>query len=404
MQAAGSPIVQYRLLAGSRRCFWQTALPRQDADCLIERNRRRSMQVAMSASFVESTRRYERWLGKHLDLVPADLRLKHARMAEDVLPFLRATYYRWAEVWPELCPELARAPVLLAVGDLHVENFGTWRDREGRLVWGVNDFDEAYGLPYTNDLVRLATSAHLASDHLSLPCEEVCQAILDGYMAALEDGAAPFVLEEQHAWLRDAAAHTERDPVRFWDKLVGLEPAPRVPKRVRRLLDRAMPEEGLEAKIFHRVAGLGSLGRPRFVAIALWRGGMVAREAKALAPSACSFAAGKRTAPIHYRQIVRDAIRVPDPFACVREDWIVRRLSPSCGRIELASLPRKRDEHRLLAAMGFEAANIHLGARKARKLIRRDLQRRRPDWLLKAVRVMARAVEADWKAWRAYRA
>jgi len=36
---------------------------------------------------------------------------------------------------------------VLAVGDLHVENFGTWRDAEGRLIWGVNDFDEAWRLP-----------------------------------------------------------------------------------------------------------------------------------------------------------------------------------------------------------------------------------------------------------------
>ena len=35
--------------------------------------------------------------------------------------------------------------------------YGTWRDTEGRLVWGINDFDEAYPSPYTNDLVRLAS-------------------------------------------------------------------------------------------------------------------------------------------------------------------------------------------------------------------------------------------------------
>ena len=50
----------------------------------------------------------------------------------------------------------------LAIGDLHVENFGTWRDKEGRLIWGVDDFDEAYSLPYTHDLVRLAASAEIA--------------------------------------------------------------------------------------------------------------------------------------------------------------------------------------------------------------------------------------------------
>jgi uncharacterized protein (DUF2252 family) len=35
-------------------------------------------------------------------------------------------------------------------------------DIEGRLCWGVDDFDESYPLPYTKDLVRLATSAKIA--------------------------------------------------------------------------------------------------------------------------------------------------------------------------------------------------------------------------------------------------
>ena len=48
---------------------------------------------------------------------------------------------------------------LLCVGDLHVENFGVWRDAEGRLVWGVNDFDEACEAAFAGDLVRLLASA-----------------------------------------------------------------------------------------------------------------------------------------------------------------------------------------------------------------------------------------------------
>ena len=59
-------------------------------------------------------------------------------------------------------PNLDHAPQVLGVGDLHVENFGTWRDAESRLVWGINDFDEACCLPYTHDLVRLAASARFA--------------------------------------------------------------------------------------------------------------------------------------------------------------------------------------------------------------------------------------------------
>ena len=57
---------------------------------------------------------------------------------------------------------------MLAVGDLHVNSFGTWRDAEGRLCWGVDDFDESYPLAYTNDLVRLAASLKIVIDAESL--------------------------------------------------------------------------------------------------------------------------------------------------------------------------------------------------------------------------------------------
>src|SRR5690348_16190342 len=127
----------------------------------------------------ESTKRYETWLAAHIPLIPVDLRLKHAQMTAALFPFLRATYYRWAEVWPQVCSDLTSAPEALSVGDLHVENFGTWRDTDGRLIWGVNDFDEASWLPYTNDLVRLVASANMAidADHIALDRKTACSAI-----------------------------------------------------------------------------------------------------------------------------------------------------------------------------------------------------------------------------------
>src|ERR1700730_7957071 len=112
---------------------------------------------------VDSTRSFERWLGKHVRLRKDDLRYKHSLMAADTFSFLRATFYRWAQLWPEAITDLAQAPRVLSAGDLHVENYGTWRDAEGRLVWGMNDFDEAARLPFTADLVRLATRAGLAA-------------------------------------------------------------------------------------------------------------------------------------------------------------------------------------------------------------------------------------------------
>src|SRR4029077_14476032 len=147
-------------------------------------------------AFPQANASYERWLGARLRLLAPDLRRKHAAMAETPFPFLRATFFRWAERWPVVCPDLTGAPPVLGVGDLHVENFGTWRDAEGRLAWGVNDYDEAWPLPYTNDLVRLATSALIAITHhdLAIDPKDAVRAILQGYRDALDAGGRAFVL------------------------------------------------------------------------------------------------------------------------------------------------------------------------------------------------------------------
>ena len=83
----------------------------------------------------------------------------------------------------------------------------------------------------------------------------------------------------------------------------------------------------------------------------------------------------------------------------LRGQWIVRRLAPDCSRIELASLPAERDEARLLHAMGWETANIHLGA-AIPGAVRRDLERQPQDWLQSAAEKMAQATHKDWAEWK----
>jgi hypothetical protein len=344
----------------------------------------------------KATDRYEAWLSRHLRIVREDLEFKHQQMRVGPFPFLRATYYRWAQIFPELCKEEARAPQALAVGDLHVENFGTWRDKDGRLVWGINDFDEVWRLPYTHDLVRLATSALLAN--LEGDLKQGMDAIVSGYREALEAGGRPYVLAEHHTALRLMATARLHQPEQFWAKLHALpalkEPPPAGAVKA---LASLMPVKGLIWRVSHRVAGLGSLGRERYVALADWCGGSVAREAKALAPSACVWAeSGKGTAPIHYQEAIDRAVRCPDPFVHLRKRWIVRRLAPDCSRIELYALPKERDEFHLLHAMGWETANVHLGSAKPRVLLR-DLAKRPAGWLFKAANRMRKAVLDDFK-------
>lgn len=354
-------------------------------------------------NIVKATRRYEQWLGSHTDLVQKDLRLKHASMKEAVFPFLRATYYRWTQLWPEICPDLAKAPHVLAIGDLHVENFGSWRDVEGRLIWGVNDFDEAHFGSYANDLVRLGVSAHLAAEvgHLALERQDICDAILEGYWQAIRDNGMPFVLEEKHDWLRQIADNELRDPVHFWAKMDSWPTVKGdVPVSAIDAIEHLMPARDLKYRLVHRIAGLGSLGRQRYVAIADFHGGRIAREAKALVSSAIYWAMGKQgPTEIFYQTILGRAVRCPDPFVQLRGRWIVRRLSPHCSRIELTTLKAHAAELRLLVAMGRETANVHLGTRSARKPILGHVRKQKAKWLHRATLQMLEAIRADWKDW-----
>jgi hypothetical protein len=354
-------------------------------------------------NIIEATKSYEAWMAAQTRLLPEDLAYKHQRMREELFSFLRATYYRWAQVWPKVCPECVNDPKVLAVGDLHVENFGTWRDIDGRLVWGINDFDECYSLPFTHDLVRLAVSACLAIDagELELTPKSASAAILEGYRACVGAGGRPFILADESTPLRDMARERLNDPERFWHKLQSFPPVRgAVPAGVVRALRELLPDKGIAFKFLHRVAGLGSLGKQRYTAVGSWLGGQIAREAKVLTVSACRWAeGGSSRGVINYERMLRLAVRCPDPLVVVRKGWLLRRLSPDCFKILLSALPAKRNETELLYSMGWESANIHLGSADAAKLA--ACLKRKPDrWLHQAAKAMRDQTTSDWKDWR----
>ena len=351
----------------------------------------------------KATQEFENWLAKRLPVVRQDVALKHALMAEAPFPFFRATFYRWLQHWPEVCGDVAKAPVVLAVGDLHIENFGTWRDEEGRLIWGVNDLDEAWPAAYTIDLVRNTTSAYLAiaGEHLCLNRREAAEAIEEGYRDAIAAGGKAFILAEHHQWLRLLATSKLRDPVRFWAKMEQNPPYPaKPPDEARKLIEESLPLPRRSYQLKRRIAGLGSLGHPRILALSSWQGAYIAREAKAIRPSAWVWYKDSSSEDMHGAKLVDRAIRVKDPCVRFHGHWLVRRLAPDCSRIELASLPEERDESRLLYDMGWETANMHFGTPAAISKIKRDLAARRGRWLHKAAKAMFKATLDDWNEWR----
>jgi hypothetical protein len=366
-------------------------------------------------SIFESTRAYQAWMRKRTDVSKRLLKAKHRKMATGAFPFLRATFYRWVEQWPEICPRLAARDrdVLLAVGDLHVENFGVWRDSQGTLVRGVNDFDDACELPFTSDLVRLAVSALLAADaaDVNVSANRICTLLLRGYRTGLRAGGDPIMVSDgRHPALVTLTRGTQERRTKFWKEKLDPTDNPEIGAR-------ELPE-GLEHMFrasFSRGAhltfraqksprGLGSLGRRRFTAVETFKNGMRdAREAKALVPSALYWYAGQDDMPSQTATLLQHAVRVPDPHFQVHDEWLIRQLAPDVAKIDMPENARDRRlalAPALLQLMGQETANIHLGSR-SRMVLEKLLNRVDQDklWFATATERMAVCTREDHAQW-----
>ena len=222
--------------------------------------------------------------------------------------------------------DLKDAPQVLAVGDIHVENFGTWRDAEGRLVWGVNDFDEAARMPYVLDIVRLAASAVLAKVPGITPHGDLRQ-----HSAGLcEQGLkapAPFVLDHDHKWLRKCRRGERQGPQEILGQVRSRR---RSPRRSRKKVDPVAPRANCAAATARRIetraarcaaSALAFYARDRrhrqSRAAAVfrrrpWQGDLIVREAKAMARSGWSLAHGGAHR-LRCAEIATGRYRSPDP-------------------------------------------------------------------------------------------
>jgi hypothetical protein len=82
------------------------------------------------------------------------------------------------------------------------------------------------------------------------------------------------------------------------------------------------------------------------------------------------------------------------------DKWLVRQLAPDSSPIEIETMSGQKDQDKLLHAMAWEAANVHLGAPRAAARILTDLNSRSSKWLRTAVKHMAAVTLSDWKEWK----
>jgi len=249
---------------------------------------------------------------------------------------------------------------VLTVGDIHIENFGTWRDAEGRLVWGVNDFDEAARMPYAIDIVRLATSAVLA-DVSGIKAEEICEAILAGYLQGVRR-PKPLVLDRENKTMRAVSVVSEKERKDFWKKFdpeqirlksakeekkherPKVRPAHAMRPRYRKALERGRPDDSVSFEFYERTAGTGSLGRRRYFGVGIWRGrprGARGEGDRAVRAGCGRIAARTGCAAKRLRPA---PIAAPIPTTRWHGRVLLRRLSPNDFKIEAKAKGGKKND------------------------------------------------------------
>jgi uncharacterized protein (DUF2252 family) len=125
---------------------------------------------------------------------PAAFRTKFRKMAADPFAFYRGSaclfYADVAERDDPWADE--RTSRVWIQGDLHAENFGTYLDGDGVLIFDVNDFDEAYVGHFTWDLTRFAASLALLGWRKAISDADISD-LVERYVRAYLDQVRWFV-------------------------------------------------------------------------------------------------------------------------------------------------------------------------------------------------------------------
>ena len=320
---------------------------------------------------------------------PERLTLKYQKMRANPYVFLRGTCHLfYDQLAVSALP--SNAPTGWICGDLHLENFGSYKGNNRLTYFDINDFDEAILAPVTWDLVRFLTSVFAAKETLDVGRGKVitlCETFLASYVAAL-GSSKPYWVERDtahgliHTLLDDLGSRNRSDHL---DKFTDVVKKRRV---IRCDGERALPVDAKTHKaveklvrsyaakqddkgffevldVARRIAGVGSLGVERYVVLVEGKGSsdrnylldIKASTASALSPHVQAQqpqwdSEAKRVVALQTRMQA-----VPMAFLAAidesRRSYVLRGLQPSEDRVVLDGNKVKfADVREVVAQMG----------------------------------------------------
>lgn len=129
---------------------------------------------------------------------PERLAMKYQAMLTNPFVFLRGTCHLFYDRLPK--DGIAKsAPLTWCCGDLHLENFGSYKGDNRLVYFDINDFDESALAPASWDLSRLMTSILVGAHTYGISQENaslLCSQFLDTYAASLTSGKARWIERE----------------------------------------------------------------------------------------------------------------------------------------------------------------------------------------------------------------
>jgi uncharacterized protein (DUF2252 family) len=224
------------------------------------------------------------------------LALKYAKLRNSAFVFFRGTCHLFYQDLPQ---QFITTPVpkVWICGDLHLENFGTYKGEDRQIYFGINDFDEGALAPCTWDVLRLLTSIFLAADSLNVDssgAKKLARTYLSHYVNTLKLGQSETIVETNadgivQSLLAELQQRKRRDLLGKRTELIGkrrqlkfdrdktLTIAPERVKLVNQAIDnwaktQADPDFYEVLDVGFRIAGTGSLGLDRYLILVTGKG------------------------------------------------------------------------------------------------------------------------------------
>jgi len=370
---------------------------------------------------------------------PERLALKYANMRASPFVFLRGTCHLFYRRLPD-APVLAEAPAVWCCGDLHLQNFGSYKGDNRLVYFDINDFDESALAPASWDLVRFLASVLVGAGSMDLKKKEageLCDAFLDGYCLTLVSGKAGWVERETARGLIGDLLDSLKGRLRpaFLDsrtELKGKRRRLRVDNgkalpatdearaKVTKLIgDLAEPRDDPRfyevLDVARRIAGTGSLGVDRYVILVRGKDspdGNYLLDLKETLPSSLTPylktpQPAWKTQAERVVEVERRLQAVPaaflKPIRVAKRDYVLRDLQPTSDRISLDEGRSGFDAVRgVVTEMGriLASAQLRSGGRDGSAIADELIAFGQGAWrtaLLAVARDCAVQVQKDWK-------